>query len=1124
MSHRKSIVIGMVWFFCIASAVLNAQQETASVAGQVLDPTGAVLPGAQIAVKNTATGALFMTQTDSAGLYRAPQLVPGVYDFSVSATGFKTVVREAVAVRVADRLRMDFSLQVGDMSERITVAAEAALLQTEDATSGQVIDNQKITELPLNGRNWLQLSTLAPGAVSYPGQADTGSGNSQAQLMNLGGTHSAENNYLLNGLDVTVYITSGGAAVTPPVDSLQEFKVQTNNYNADTGRLSGAVVNATIKSGGNSFHGSAYDFLRNRALNARNFFALPNQNKPEFTRNQFGGSLGGPVVRNKIFFFFNYEGNRQRQNQVATAQVLSDAQKAGDFSSSLGSQVGTDALGRPVRAGQIFDPFSVQTLPTGTVVRDSFPNNTIPASRMDPIARSLVSLEPRPNTAGSPNLVKDLSAPLDVNTYVGRGDWQLSAKDNFEAHVVYAKQSSFTAPILGDALDGGNSINLSTGMLATAASWVHVFRPVDLNELRLGYVRNASLRWTGQSNVDMNSKYGIPYPFPGTDAGGLAALQISGYTQLGVNLNGPFFQFQNKYEVADNYTMIRGSHTFSFGFLAMLKLFHNQKNCNNCRGTLTFNGQYTRQVGFANSGNAVADFLTGVPSQIQYANLTNEKDIGRDIDWYVQDKWQINRKLTVTTGMRYQYNPPSYEARGQMSSVLFDKGYVNPQVVVPGNANDATLRSVQTLFPFMPVRRADELNLGLTHDPKKNFAPRLGIAYQLGPKTVLRTGYGIFYGFAEQVNGAVLTVNPPSKVIISAVADGVNPTLSIGTNPFGANPFDRALTNPNFFSVRNPRIPPEFSQMYNLTLQRLAGRGWTVEVGFMGNHTSRLHIIRQVNDAVPALPGDNSSPQSRRRISSLLGNLPLLTPEGFSTYNAFIVNVEKRYSHGLAFLTNFTWSRALGVAPAYSQGINGASIQNPYDLAREYGPLEFDVVKRFAVSATYELPLGPGKRFLNHGGVASHVIGGWQVNGIGILQGGFPLTAGLGFSLGNTFTNSRPDAIADPYVPNPQASSWLKPSAFAIPTSAQIAAGDFFGNAGRGSIRGPGLVNIDLSLFKNFKLRESMRLQFRTEVFNAANTPYFGFGLSTDFSSPSFGKITQAGDPRVIQMALKLLF
>jgi hypothetical protein len=408
-----------------------------------------------------------------------------------------------------------------------------------------------------------------------------------------------------------------------------------------------------------------------------------------------------------------------------------------------------------------------------------------------------------------------------------------------------------------------------------------------------------------------------------------------------------------------------------------------------------------------------------------------------------------------------------------------------------------------------------------------NFAPRLGIAYQLGPKTVLRTGYGIFYGFPDVVSGAVLTVNPPSKILIGEASNAINPTLLIDRSIFGSSPFNRALTNPAFFSVRAAEFPPEITQMYNFSIQHEFLPDWLLEVGYLGNRSTRVAVSTQINDARPALPTDSSTPQSRRQISPVLGNLPYLAPQGNSSYNALTVNVEKRYSSGLSFLGNYTWSRAIGVAPPVTNGINNTPVLDAFDLRREYAPLEFDVIHRVSMTWIYELPFGKGKRFLSQSSpFVNLLLGGWQINGITTLQGGFPLTPVLSFSLARTFTNSRPNAVGDPTDTSRQPSDWLNPAAFAVPSNAEVAAGNFHGNGGRNSVRSPGFVNVDFSAGKNFAIRENLTLQFRGEFFNLTNTPNFAIpnGVGLVVGTPTFGKVTAAADPRVVQFGLKLLF
>jgi hypothetical protein len=1111
----------------LSAVRLAAQQETASITGQITDSSGAAVPRARVTIKNTATGAHFNALTDSSGFYVDPQVAPGMYTISVAAAGFATLVRQPdVDVRVADRLRVDLTLQVGEVNQTVTVKGAAALLQTEDAAEGQVIDHKRVTDLPLNGRNWLQLATLAPGTVTYPGVVD--GANPQAVISSYGGNRTAQTNYLIDGADNNIYINSGTAAVYPPVDSLQEFKVQTNDYGVDTGRLAGAVINATIKSGSNQFHGSAYDFLRNRDIAARNYFAAPTAATPEFTRNQFGGSLGGPILKNKLFFFVNYEGNRQRQDQTDTLNVFTDAQKAGNFASALGSQIGTDALGHAVAGGQIFDPNSLQTLADGSLIRAPFPNNSIPASRVNPGSQALINQVPAANSFinGVPTFVADLAAPLNVDTVVGRVDWVHSEKDTLSGHVIYTNEHNSIAPVLGLPIDLGSAGTVfSTNQRAIQLAWTHVFRATDLNEFRLGFLRNTYAPTSITPTQNLNAQYGIPMPYYGPPEGGLAAISIAGYTGMGGSASSS--QPIDKYELSDAYTAIRGPHTLKFGFRIGLKFYYTQYLCTNCLGNFSFNNIYTEQPGFGASGNAVADFLLGVASSAQFRTDTNEYSDGRDIESYVQDKWRISSKLTLTAGVLYEYDPPGYEVRGSGSTVLFnDAKPGSAQIVVPKNMDAATFNLVQNvLFPFMPVSRGTNLSYSLVHNAYLNFAPRLGLAYQLNSKTVIRGGYGIFYGFPD-VQNYLASLNPPTRLELSYSGNNINPTLLINQPIVGNNPLGSQLNDPTMF-IFNPDGKPDFNQMYNLSVQRELPGNWLLQVGYMGNRGANVQIVDDINNAVPALPNDTSSVQSRRQVSTLLGALSYVTPQGWSNYNAMTLSAEKRFSQGFSVLASYTWSRALGVAPPIVEGINAISVQNINNLGIGYGPLEFDVINRVVVSYQYELPFGRGKPFLNNTSRAAEmIVGGWSFNGITTLQSGFPLTPTLSYSLGKTDINSLPDLIGNPNQTSHQPSNWLNPAAFAIPTNAQIAAGDFFGSQGIGVVRSPGLVNFDFSLFKNVRIREGMNLQFRSEFFNIMNTPYFGQpgSVGLTLGTSTFGKVTSAGSPRIVQFALKLVF
>jgi hypothetical protein len=1117
MRRAKNTIFSLGLLGLVFGSLLLAQQESGSMIGTVSDPSGASVPGAEVTLKNHDTAAAFTAVTDSSGLWRAPQLNPGVYDITVAAKGFRTLLRPGVQVRVADRLRVDFALQVGALTETVTVTESTPLLQVEDAALGQVVDNKTIVELPLNGRNWLQLASLTPATVSTP----TGP-------VNIGGLRTNQQQYLLDGADNTNLI-AGGAAFAPPIDALQEFKVQTSNFTADTAGFSGAVLNATVKSGSNAFHGNAYEFVRNNVLNARNFFALPTAAKPQYNRNQFGASIGGPILKNKLFFFQNYDATRQRQANTVTTTVFSDAQKGGNLSSTLGGRSGTDALGRPVFTGQIFNPFALQIV-NGVAVRDPFVGNSIPASLINPVAKKLIALTPAPMLPGAVNnFVRSISAPVNSDNFLGRVDWTLSDKNTINGHVGYTSQWSttdclFGLPLCGGGGNGGinNNENRQIGL-----GWTHIFGPTTINEFTAGYTRTAAVRDLAGSDTDYNGQFGIPFPYQGPHMGSLAFLGISGYTGLGgAAAGGPYFQFVNKFELADNVTVIRGKHSMKFGVDGRLKLFHNQWSSNFGHGAENFTGVYTRQPGFAASGNAIGDFLLGIANDANYGNIVHEKDIWNDVEAYAQDKWAVTSKLTVSAGVRFFYNPPSWEARDEVASVLTGPGYSGATIIVPDGMPAATYDFMKnTLFSFIPLRRAPELNRGLVNNVHGSFAPRLGIAYQVSKKTVIRTGYGIFYGFPEQVGGNILGVNPPSRLVVNNTSDQIHPTIFLDQAAFGATPFNRTLTTPSFLSVRDPYSPPEMTHMYNFSIQHEFLPGWLLEVGYVGNHSSHIYVVTQINDATPALPTDTSSVASRRIASPLLGDVPFYAPQGNNTYNALTLNVEKRFSGGFSILTNYTYSRALGNTDG---GSFQSAAKNPYNLRDSYGPLSFDVRNHFSFSGVWDLPFGKGKSMLsNISGVANQIIGGWQLNGITTLQGGTRATPTLAVSPGRTvgyFGTSRPNVIGDPTQGTArQPYDWFNPAAFSAVSNADLLAGNFFGNAGAGIISNPGLVNFDFSVLKNFSVGERIRIQFRTEFFNFTNTPFFG-APGTTFGLPNFGKISSAGDPRVVQLGLKVVF
>ena len=768
----------------------------------------------------------------------------------------------------------------------------------------------------------------------------------------------------------------------------------------------------------------------------------------------------------------------------------------------------------------------MQRLPSGQIVRDAYDGNVIPASRINPTSSAIIGLSPQPQRPGAPNYTVVRSSPLDIDTSLARIDYLLSSNDNLFGHIILSDGGTDLGPVLGPTLDGGGSFQ-GTHQNKYALGWTHTFSPTDLNDFRIGYVRNLrDTRHLPQSE-DLNAKFGIPTPALDGDLFGLSTMNLSGFASMGAFV-GFWLQPIDKYSLADSYTMIRGSHNLKFGFDGLLKTFRNIRSCIFCRGVLNFSGVFTRQPGFSGTGSSAADFMTGTVNSALLANVYREKDGGYDLDWFVQDRWSATSRLTITAGLRYQLHQPHWEARDNLVNMLFEPGFTNPEMIVNEGMAAEPFELLRTQIPGVPLRRTSEYGRSLVKLSKGNFAPRLGIAYRVASKTTMRLGYGIFYGFPDATSSGVLSISAPNLVIISQGSNQVDPTLLIDQPPFGDDPFNRKLTNPSFLATMDPNMRPEFIQNYNLIIQHEFAPGWLAELGYMGSRTTRLLTRANVNDATPALPTDTSSPQSRRRASTELGNITYFAGQGHANYNAFFANVEKQFFEGFSMLANYTWSRALGVEGSFYLAVNQSSFVNPFDLARDYGPLGFDVKHRANISYVYELPFGKGKRFLGKraGSVVNHLVGGWQLAGITTLQGGLPLTPVLGSSLGKTFSNSRPNSVGDPAASSRQPHDWLNRDAFAVPTDQEIAAGNFFGNGGTGTARAPGLVNIDFAVMKNVTISERVRAQIRAESYNFTNTPSFGRpgSVSTNFNAGSFGKVTSAGDPRVIQVGMKLIF
>jgi hypothetical protein len=1178
-----------------ASTVSWAQKDTGTIVGVVHDPSGAVVSGAKITVADVERGQNFTAATNESGEYVAGPLHVGRYVVTVEHVGFKKAVSSPVDLSVQDRVAVNVILQVGQVTERVVVTGTAPLLQTETSELGQVVDSQRVANLPLNGRNFAQLALMSAGtAPSEPGARDEGGYGFSAN-----GARSLQNNFLLDGVDnnsnLPDLLNETNFVIQPSVEALQEFKVQSNAYSAEFGRGNGAVINAVIKSGTNSLHGSVWEFLRNDKLDARNFFDDSSKPTPPYKQNQFGGTLGGPIQipalydgRNRSFFFVDYEGLRIRQAQTQTALVPSQNERNGDFTEILtnqpvlnggGSPV-LDCSGSPTFVGEIFDTRLTQAAghnDTGLCGVPFTVNgvlNMIPATPnqaaggfLDPLALKLAALYPPPGTLFQGN--NFLSNPVlkeTRNNFDVRIDQKFNDYDFAFFRFSYEDQPRTIPGTFSGFADGGGffSGDEENSYRSFATSWTHIFRPQLINEFRLGYNRINSQRLQLNANVDVSGQIGFPgVPF-GPGLGGLPQLTFNedgSAPQLGSPTFLPSKELQNSYTLSDNLTWVHGAHALKYGTEIRREEFTIFQPAAP-RGTLDFSATLTDNPGSPNAGTGglgFASFMAGLANSGSINNLHNVDYFRQTYSFYVQDDWKASSRLTFNLGLRYELFMPVTERHNQTATFdLTDPS--NPTLIVPKGLN---VQLTPTVAQAVQVSATG--SKGLVNTDWNNFAPRIGMAFQINPKTVWRAGYGIFYGGQE--NGPYSNpspgFNPPfftnESFIAPCTAPDANPAGLDCTIPglrsladgFPAN----ALTDPNtpiFFSVDKNLRTPYMQQWHASIQQELPGQG-VLQLTYAGSKGTKLYTFFNGNQAEPSPnPADATAPR-RPVFASLPGQGPctLQTSEncnpvfdtgidwfrstGKSTYHSLQAHYEKRLSRGLQFQASYTWAHSIDIASNANLGPtqNNSDFRDFRHPEAEKGNSDFDVRQRFVANVLYELPLGHGKSFFgNANGAWNQIVGGWQVASIVTVSTGnwYTVLDGNG-----NFANSdggaggvsqRPDQVGNPHAAPCIPGTFFNTCAFADPNEGS------FGNVGRNTIQGPGSRIWDFSAFKFFSLSERANLEFRAEFFNVLNHTNFLFAKpgpqngnpGTVLGDSRFGFLTAARDPRQIQFAMKFSF
>jgi outer membrane receptor protein involved in Fe transport len=1065
-----SIALAML---CLLVGPLFGQVQFGEMTGLVSDPSGGVVPEAAVTVSNQQTGVKKTTVTNPDGNYTVTPLIAGLYDVTVSKTGFKTSTKTGIRLDVAESARVDLTLELGEVTQTVEVKASVAMLQTEDTSVGSVVAESGVVNLPLNGRNYLQLATLVPGTTSQ-GLSVLFFNLPTNNIVVNGGRESATN-YVIDGTNVMEQFTSG-SSFTPAPDAIQEFKVETSNMDAKYGGGS-SVINAVLKSGTNRLHGTAYEFLRNDAMDSRNFFA---PTTPPLKQSQFGGTFGGPIRKDKTFFFGDYQGTRYLTGTTSDSIVPSAAERTGDFSQLLPTT-------------QLTDPY------TGAPLK----GNIIPAVAPQS-AYLLQQFFPLPNTSAG-TYVQSPAATDSVNQFDVKIDHQIDPSDYIAASYGLADTYVYSP---GPFPLNGATFGPSRAMFGNF-SWTHNLGPTKVNQAHAAYSREHALdNGQGIGKTNYTSQAGISgFDLTGADYPGPPGMSISGYAGLNGYPFVPLPETYNQTIFGDVLTWVKGKHTIEIGGDARWYAGFNLNGAWS-RGQFYFTGVYT--------GDGLADYMYGLPFQGSRGFPRNWFGLYQQTqDGFVQDTWKVTPKLTLIGGLRYDLIHPDTPLHGMYASTNIARDTVIVSSNQNGKINTNTQQMEAFLLPLFGNLLIPSSEVGLSdsliHIDLNNFAPRLGLAYQFGHGFVGRAAYGVFYPL-EQQNQEFST----GGANIPFLADelGNYNTTPVPTKNLG-NMFPElaagSVTAAQLGQLLNFTIDPwqrdPYVQEWNFTLQKLIGSALSLQASYVGTKGTKLTFATPTNVPLPG-PGDIND----RRPNTTFAQGAELGNGGLSNYQALQVTAETRSWRGLYLLGAYTFGKALDDQTGDDQG---SPVQDPNNLRAEYGVADFNVESRLTLSSTYLLPILRSQK-----GLVGSAFGGWTVSNIITLQTGSPFTPVPATDPANTGTSMRADRIANGSISDPTINEWFDPSAFTTPALYT------YGNSQRNVLTGPGLRDWDFALFKDFSLsrvREGMRIQFRGEFFNFTNHPSFGLPSGT-IGTASAAEIFSAGAPREIQLALKVIF
>lgn len=1051
----------------LVAATASAQVDRATLTGVVRDPSDAVLRGAKVTITSLATGVSSTVTTSNEGVYLTLNLAPGEYLVQAEAAGFQRF-EQTISLELGARSRLDMSLAVGSIGETVKVEGITPLLSTESAVLGTVVDTNEVDKLPLAIRNWDDLLAMVPGVQSdrYTEQAG-GTSSGRTGGVSVHGNRSLQNNFLLDGVANNSFSTNVQELTTqisrPSVDAIDEFKVVTSPYAAEYGWSPGAAIIVSTKSGTNRLRGTVYDFYRDDRFDTINYFAkAANQPKAANKQNQFGGNLGGPIPGGRAFFFTDYEGTRLTQGVLRTGRVMTENERRGIFTST------------------IRDPLTGQP----------FPNHTIPANRIDPVAAAVMALVPLPNTTGGNNFIRQPNVEDNSDRYLARVDMPIGNSNNLFVRYIGSNRVRFVPGFFGGVIDGTSTSAWGRNFLdshAVVGGWNKVLGATLVNESRVSYARgtnDGNQDPFGQSGMDQIGFRGVPDD-PRV-AGGIVGMDIAGHLRLGSPNFMPKFQYTSQVQWLNTTTWIRGRHQVKFGVDVMMPMTNEYFDVAPTRGNLRFQATFT--------GNAFGDFLLGYPNR---AELTNVFVVTQELwstSFYVQDDWKATDRLTLNLGLRYDFMPPPTEKDNRLAN--FDpNGNGGRGALV--FASDGSLSDRALIKP-----------------DTNNFAPRVGAIYRINDRTILRGGYGVFFNQFDRIGSEdQLALNPPGLLNIQLVSPtGATAPVFLMRDGFPPNFLD-----PSNLVIRNLKLRAAFEdsprtmvQQFGAGIERELAGNMVVSADAVGSFTTNLAVLRNLNqpqsgtrDANGAVPFPD------------FGNIQTRAMNGEANYKGVDLSFEKRFSGGIGYRASYTIGESRDQAPEHLAASSGRA-QNSRDLESWEGPSDFDIRHRFVANFIVELPFGAGKAFLRDG-VGAKILGGWLLSGIYSSRSGRAFTVTQGNNNVGADHTGLPNLTGDPKGAQ-TVQQWFNPAAFT-----QVPSGTF-GNAGRNILRGPGWITFDMSVQRRIDFNSRVNTTFRADIFNVFNRANFGLPASNIAAATAGVISTLAGDPRVAQLSIRFGF